>query len=60
MIVLEPGQLEKTKEVVVEGPYGVHDTLREGIKSIAHDLAPKHPLQTHLKTVQIGSLSMII
>jgi hypothetical protein len=36
-----------------EGPFGVHDTMREGIKSFSHDLAPKHPLQSSLKTVHL-------
>lgn len=51
MIILDPSQVEKTREVTIQGPFGVHDTLREGIKSVSHDLAPKHPLQTSLKTV---------
>lgn len=51
MIVLDPKQVKKTTEVSVEGPFSVHDTLREGFKSVSHDLAPKHPLQGHLKNV---------
>lgn len=51
MIILDPSQVEKTREVTIQGPFGVHDTLREGLKSVSHDLAPKHPLQTSLKTV---------
>ena len=36
------------KIVCTEGPYGVHDVLRNGPRSIAHDLAPRHSLQSHL------------
>lgn len=51
MIVLDQKQVKKTTEVSVEGPFSAHDTLREGFKSVSHDLAPKHPLQNHLKNV---------
>ncbi len=39
------------RSVATFGPYGVHDTLNSGMRSIAHDLAPRHPLQGHLQTV---------
>lgn len=39
------------KKVVAHGPYGVHDTMRVGMRSIAHELAPQHPLQLSLQTV---------
>ncbi len=58
MIVLDPKQEHKVREVVVEGPFGTHDTLRNGIKSVSHDLAPKHPLQSHLQTVHDIHLDM--
>lgn len=51
MIVLDPEHGKKQSSITTQGPFGTHDTLREGIKSFAHDLAPRHPLQTQLATV---------
>lgn len=34
--------------VQVSGPYGVQDTLRDGFRSVPHELAPRHPLQAQL------------
>ncbi len=31
--------------VTVDGPYGSHDIMRQGMISVAHNLAPKHPIQ---------------
>lgn len=46
--------------VSANGPHGVHDTLRNGLNSVAHDLAPRHPLQAHLATViSLGELTFI-
>jgi hypothetical protein len=39
----------KMEKVFTEGPYGVHDTFRNGLHSIAHDLNPGHPLEKYLK-----------
>lgn len=33
------------------GPYGTHDTLRNGFFSVSHALAPKHPLQKSLASI---------
>ena len=40
-------------EVVIaaQGPYGVHDTIRLGMHSFAHQLSPKHHLQSTLRSV---------
>lgn len=48
------------KTVTVEGPYGVHDTIRYGLHSVAHDLAPKHPLVSSLKSVLCFKGSIIV
>lgn len=56
MIVLDPKLSKKTgtpTEIVMEGPLGTHDTLRDGIKSFSHDLAPKHSLQSKLQNVKV-------
>ncbi|PJF19913.1 hypothetical protein PSACC_00271 [Paramicrosporidium saccamoebae] len=45
--------VEHKRTVCANGPYGVHDTLRNGLHSIAHDLAPRHPLVATLNTVVI-------
>lgn len=34
--------------VQISGPYGVQDTLRDGFRSISHELAPRHSLQAQL------------
>ena len=34
------------------GPYGTHDTLRNGFLSVSHALAPKHPLQKSLASIE--------
>lgn len=39
--VLEPSN----PRYFTEGPYGVHDVMRRGLRYAAHDLAPRHPLQ---------------
>jgi hypothetical protein len=36
------------------GPYGTHDTLKNGFMSVSHSLAPKHPLQQCLSNVIIA------
>lgn len=33
------------------GPYGTHDTLRNGFLSVSHTLAPKHVLQKSLASI---------
>ena len=38
--------------VSTTGPYGVHDTMRNGLLSVASELAPNHPLKSTLKTVE--------
>jgi len=43
--------VETNGKVVVQGPFGVHDTMRSGMRSVAYDLAPQHPLQSSLQTV---------
>ena len=48
----ELGSGKSVRRLVSEnGPFGVNDTLRNGLHSTAHDLAPRHPLQTRLSTV---------
>lgn len=45
----------KTSEIdlsATSGPYGTHDTLRHGFFSASHALAPKHPLQTSLASLE--------
>lgn len=47
--------VKKTSEIdlsVTSGPYGTHDTLRNGFFSASHTLAPKHPLQTSLASIE--------
>ena len=47
--------VEKTSEIDLSqsvGPYGTHDTLRSGFYSASHQLAPKHPLQQSLATIE--------
>ena len=34
------------------GPYGTHDTLRNGFFSASHQLAPKHQLQKSLASIE--------
>ena len=34
------------------GPYGTHDTLRNGFLSFSHTLAPKHELQKSLASIE--------
>ena len=46
----------KTSEIdlsITSGPYGTHDTLRHGFFSASHNLAPKHPLQTSLASLEL-------
>jgi hypothetical protein len=44
----------KVAEVAIDGPLGVTETtLLNGYTSVAHSLAPKHPLQ--LSLAQVGS-----
>ncbi len=31
--------------ITVDGPFGSHDTMRLGMLSVAHNLAPQHPIQ---------------
>ena len=45
----------KTSEIdlsATSGPYGTHDTIRHGFFSASHNLAPKHPLQTSLASLE--------
>lgn len=45
----------KTAEIDISsrsGPYGTHDTLRNGFYSAAHQLAPKHALQQSLASIE--------
>lgn len=50
-------QVKKISHVGLEGPFGTHDTLRNGFYSAAHSLAPKHPLQQSLASVIESKLS---
>lgn len=35
------------------GPYGTHDTLRNGFFSASHQLAPKHAIQQSLASIEL-------
>jgi hypothetical protein len=41
------------RETAEFGPFSVHDTMREGGRSVACELLVKHPLQSHLENVII-------
>jgi proteasome maturation protein len=43
---------EYLRTVTVKGPYGIHDTLRNGLQSVAHDLAPRHQLMSTLANAE--------
>lgn len=52
----ESSKNEHARVVSTSGPHGVHDTMRAGLRSIAFDLAPTHPLQSTLRTVCLSFL----
>lgn len=52
MVVINLEAECKTRAACVDGPYGVHDTMRYGIRSVAHEVKPKHVLQVQLEQEQ--------